>query len=81
MIAWLEGILRDKSPTRIVLDVHGVGYELFVPFSTSENTNNPFTIAWRRRRFGETEEFEEEDVEVDEEEGEDAQPIRGIGEH
>ena len=37
MIAWLEGILRDKSPTRIVLDVHGVGYELFVPFSTSEN--------------------------------------------
>lgn len=37
MIAWLEGVLRDKSPTRIVLDVHGVGYELFVPFSTSEN--------------------------------------------
>ena len=36
MIAWLEGALRDKTPTRIVLDVHGVGYELFVPLSTSE---------------------------------------------
>jgi Holliday junction DNA helicase RuvA len=37
VIAWLEGILREKAPTRIVLDVQGVGYELFVPFSTSEN--------------------------------------------
>lgn len=36
MIAWLEGILREKAPTRIVLDVHGVGYELLVPLSTSE---------------------------------------------
>jgi Holliday junction DNA helicase RuvA len=36
VIAWLEGALRDKTPTRIVLDVHGVGYELFVPLSTSE---------------------------------------------
>lgn len=37
MIAWLEGVLRDKTPTRIVLDVQGVGYELFVPLSTSES--------------------------------------------
>ncbi|MEZ4330929.1 MAG: Holliday junction branch migration protein RuvA [Myxococcota bacterium] len=36
MIAWLEGVLREKAPTRIVLDVHGVGYELFVPLSTFE---------------------------------------------
>ncbi len=36
MIAWLEGRLRERAPTRIVLDVHGVGYELFVPLSTSE---------------------------------------------
>ena len=34
MIAWLEGNLREKSPTRIVLDVQGVGYELLVPLST-----------------------------------------------
>lgn len=36
MIAWLEGVLREKAPTRIVLDVRGVGYELFVPLSTFE---------------------------------------------
>ena len=37
MIAWLEGVLREKAPTRIVLDVHGVGYELLVPLSTFES--------------------------------------------
>ena len=36
MIAWLEGNLREKSPTRAVLDVGGVGYELLVPLSTFE---------------------------------------------
>ena len=33
MIAWVEGVLRDKAPTRIVVDVQGVGYELLVPLS------------------------------------------------
>ena len=36
MIAWLEGNLREKAPTRIVLDVRGIGYELLVPLSTFE---------------------------------------------
>lgn len=36
MIAWLEGSLKEKAPTRIVLDVGGVGYELLVPLSTFE---------------------------------------------
>jgi Holliday junction DNA helicase RuvA len=36
MIAWLEGELREKAPTRVVLDVRGVGYELLVPLSTFE---------------------------------------------
>jgi Holliday junction DNA helicase RuvA len=36
MIAWLEGVLREKAPTRVVLDVQGVGYELLVPLSTFE---------------------------------------------
>lgn len=36
MIAWLEGRLREKAPTRVVLDVQGVGYELQVPLSTFE---------------------------------------------
>lgn len=34
MIAWLEGVLREKSPTRIVVNVAGVGYELFIPLCT-----------------------------------------------
>ena len=36
MIAWLEGELRERTPTRVVLDVRGVGYELHVPFTTFE---------------------------------------------
>lgn len=34
MIAWVEGSLRERSPTRVVVDVGGVGYELHVPLST-----------------------------------------------
>jgi holliday junction DNA helicase RuvA len=34
MIARLCGILEEKSPERIVLDVKGVGYDLRVPLST-----------------------------------------------
>ena len=36
MIAWVEGVLRERTPTRIVVDVNGVGYDLHVPFSTFE---------------------------------------------
>ena len=34
MIARIEGVLLERAPTRVVVDVSGVGYELFVPFST-----------------------------------------------
>lgn len=34
MIAWVEGVLREREPTRIVVDVGGVGYELAIPLST-----------------------------------------------
>ncbi len=34
MIAWLEGDLREKSPSRVVIAVAGVGYEAFIPVST-----------------------------------------------
>lgn len=34
MISFLEGILAEKHPTRVVLDVHGVGYEVFIPLSS-----------------------------------------------
>jgi Holliday junction DNA helicase RuvA len=34
MIAFIRGRLLDKQPNRLVVDVHGVGYELLVPLST-----------------------------------------------
>jgi len=34
VITFLKGILVDKQPTRVVLNVHGVGYEAFIPLST-----------------------------------------------
>ena len=34
MIAHLSGTLLEKHPQRLVVDVGGVGYELFVPLST-----------------------------------------------
>lgn len=34
MIASLTGTLASKSPTHLTVDVHGVGYEVFVPLST-----------------------------------------------
>ncbi len=37
MIGRLTGILLEKNPPQIVLDVHGVGYELDVPMSTFYN--------------------------------------------
>ncbi|HPU78880.1 Holliday junction branch migration protein RuvA [Accumulibacter sp.] len=37
MICRLTGILLEKNPPQVVLDVHGVGYELDVPMSTFYN--------------------------------------------
>ncbi len=34
MIAWVEGTLREKTPTRVVVDVQGVGYELLVSLNS-----------------------------------------------
>jgi Holliday junction DNA helicase RuvA len=34
MITFLEGVLVEKKPTRVVLNVHGVGYEVFLPLSS-----------------------------------------------
>ncbi len=34
MIAWLEGILKEKTPGRLLLDVGGVGYEALISLST-----------------------------------------------
>lgn len=34
MIALLTGVIAHKSPDHIILDVHGVGYRVLIPFST-----------------------------------------------
>ena len=36
MIGWLNGVVRDKRPPALLLDVNGVGYELEAPLSTFE---------------------------------------------
>lgn len=36
MIAYVRGVLTEKSPTRAVLEAAGVGYELQIPISTYE---------------------------------------------
>ncbi len=34
MIAWMKGVLREKQPPWLLVDVGGVGYELQAPMST-----------------------------------------------
>lgn len=34
MITYLNGTLVEKQPTRVVIDVAGVGYEVFIPLSS-----------------------------------------------
>jgi len=41
MIAWVEGRLRDKCPTAVIVDVGGVGYELAVSLRTFEGLPDP----------------------------------------
>ena len=41
MIASLRGNILEKHPNRIVIDVNGVGYEVFVPLSTFYGLGDP----------------------------------------
>ena len=34
MIAFVQGVLEEKQPTRVVINVAGVGYEVFIPLSS-----------------------------------------------
>jgi holliday junction DNA helicase RuvA len=33
MISYIQGVIAEKSPTRVVMDVHGIGYEIWIPVS------------------------------------------------
>ena len=47
MIAQLTGILVENTMETVLLDVHGVGYELLIPLSTAEKLplpNSPLTL-------------------------------------
>ena len=39
MIAFLRGTVAESCPQRLILDVHGVGYEVIVPLSTFDRLN------------------------------------------
>lgn len=41
MITFLEGVVVDKDPTRLVLNVGGVGYEIFIPLSSYDRLPAP----------------------------------------
>lgn len=36
MIAYIQGMVAEKNPTRVVIDVNGIGYEILVPISSYE---------------------------------------------
>jgi len=40
MIAHVQGVIAEKTPTRIIIDVQGVGYEVLIPISTFEKLKN-----------------------------------------
>ncbi len=47
MIALLTGILKAKSPTEVLVDVHGVGYAVSIPlstYSTVGEVNSPIQL-------------------------------------
>ncbi len=47
MITFLRGILAEKQPTRVVLDLNGVGYEILIPLSSYDRlpaANEPCTL-------------------------------------
>ncbi|MBK2152038.1 Holliday junction branch migration protein RuvA, partial [Francisella tularensis] len=34
MISFIKGVLIEKDPTALLIDVNGIGYEVFVPMTT-----------------------------------------------
>jgi Holliday junction DNA helicase RuvA len=40
MIAKLQGKIEDLKPTELIMNVNGVGYQVFIPFTTYEKIQN-----------------------------------------
>ena len=36
MITFIEGLIAEKHPTRIVINVNGIGYEILIPLSSHD---------------------------------------------
>jgi len=41
VITYLEGTLREVLPTQVVIEVHGVGYEVLIPLSSYDRLPQP----------------------------------------
>jgi len=41
MIYYIEGILKEKSPSHIIVDVNGIGYKINIPFSLFDKLPEP----------------------------------------
>lgn len=41
MYEYISGKLITKEPTSAIVDVHGIGYKIFIPLSTYENIGQP----------------------------------------
>ena len=41
MITYLDGTLREVWPTQVVVEVHGVGYEVLIPLSSYDRLPQP----------------------------------------
>ena len=41
MIVFLDGVLEEKEPTRVVVNVNGVGYEASIPLSSYDRLPDP----------------------------------------
>lgn len=40
MISVIKGILIEKNPTYVIIDVHGIGFGVFIPFSSFDKIGN-----------------------------------------
>jgi len=41
VITFLDGVLEEKTPARVVLNVAGIGYEVFIPLSSYDRLPEP----------------------------------------